>query len=38
MELDECFLALMDAETGELLHSQPITQIRVWGVGRDNGR
>ncbi|XP_035290104.1 amyloid-beta A4 precursor protein-binding family B member 1-like isoform X3 [Anguilla anguilla] len=31
-------LKLMDPLDQNLLHSQPIVSIRVWGVGRDNGR
>lgn len=38
MELDDRDLRLLDPDSGALLHSQPIHQIRVWGVGRDNGR
>ncbi|XP_036392562.1 amyloid-beta A4 precursor protein-binding family B member 1-like isoform X2 [Megalops cyprinoides] len=31
-------LKLIDPLGQTLLHSQPIANIRVWGVGRDNGR
>ncbi|KAJ8280157.1 hypothetical protein GJAV_G00051220 [Gymnothorax javanicus] len=31
-------LSLIDPLGQNLLHSQPIVNIRVWGVGRDNGR
>ncbi|XP_064414120.1 amyloid beta precursor protein binding family B member 1 isoform X2 [Latimeria chalumnae] len=31
-------LNLIDPLGQSLLHSQPIVSIRVWGVGRDNGR
>ncbi|KAJ8266721.1 hypothetical protein GJAV_G00133960 [Gymnothorax javanicus] len=31
-------LKLIDPLDQNLLHSQPIVSIRVWGVGRDNGR
>ncbi|XP_018586227.1 amyloid-beta A4 precursor protein-binding family B member 1 isoform X2 [Scleropages formosus] len=31
-------LNLIDPLDQTLLHSQPIVSIRVWGVGRDNGR
>ncbi|KAL2094462.1 hypothetical protein ACEWY4_009181 [Coilia grayii] len=31
-------LKLIDPLSQTLLHSQPIISIRVWGVGRDNGR
>uniref|UniRef100_A0A5S6QJR0 PID domain-containing protein n=1 Tax=Trichuris muris TaxID=70415 RepID=A0A5S6QJR0_TRIMR len=38
MELDDHDLRLCDPDTGAVLHVQPIHLIRVWGVGRDNGR
>jgi hypothetical protein len=38
MELDDADLRLIDPDTQAVLHQQPIHQIRVWGVGRDNGR
>lgn len=38
MELDDHDLRLIDPDSGTMLHTQPIHQIRVWGVGRDNGR
>ena len=31
-------LNLIDPLGQTVLHSQPIVSIRVWGVGRDNGR
>ncbi|XP_051539505.1 amyloid beta precursor protein binding family B member 1 isoform X1 [Myxocyprinus asiaticus] len=31
-------LSLIEPHDGTLLHSQPIVSIRVWGVGRDDGR
>lgn len=38
MELDDRDLRLIDPDSNAVLHTQPIHQIRVWGVGRDNGR
>ncbi|XP_003371106.1 phosphotyrosine interaction domain protein, partial [Trichinella spiralis] len=38
MELDDHDLRLCDPDSDTVLHVQPIHQIRVWGVGRDNGR
>ena len=38
MELDEGNLKLVDPETRTVVNAQPIHTIRVWGVGRDNGR
>lgn len=38
LELDEGSLKLIDPGSGATLNSQPIHAIRVWGVGRDNGR
>ena len=38
MELDEGNLKLVDPETRAVVNAQPIHTIRVWGVGRDNGR
>lgn len=38
MDLDEGSLKLIDTENFAVLNSQPIHTIRVWGVGRDNGR
>ncbi|GBP84675.1 Protein Fe65 homolog [Eumeta japonica] len=38
MDLDEGALKLIDPESLTTLHTQPIHTIRVWGVGRDNGR
>uniref|UniRef100_A0A1I7Z1R3 WW domain-containing protein n=1 Tax=Steinernema glaseri TaxID=37863 RepID=A0A1I7Z1R3_9BILA len=38
MELDDQDLTLLDPDTMNVVHSEKIQQIRVWGVGRDNGR
>lgn len=38
MDLDDGALKLIDPESLTTLHTQPIHTIRVWGVGRDNGR
>lgn len=38
MELDDNELALIDPDTMNVIHSERIQSIRVWGVGRDNGR
>lgn len=38
MELDGSDLILIDPDTMTVVHSERIQQIRVWGVGRDNGR
>lgn len=38
MELDDNELRLIDPDTMNVVHSEKIQQIRVWGVGRDNGR
>ncbi|XP_064610225.1 protein Fe65 homolog isoform X6 [Liolophura sinensis] len=38
MDLDTSSLRLVDPQDCTLLNSQPIHSIRVWGVGRDNGR
>lgn len=38
MDLDHTSLRLVDPVDGVTLNSQPIHSIRVWGVGRDNGR
>ncbi|ETN82409.1 phosphotyrosine interaction domain protein [Necator americanus] len=38
MELDDNELTLIDPDTMTVVHSEKIHQIRVWGVGRDNGR
>ncbi|TKR67682.1 hypothetical protein L596_023796 [Steinernema carpocapsae] len=37
MELDDQDLTLIDPDTMNVVHSEKIHQIRVWGVGRDNG-
>ncbi|XP_076848612.1 amyloid beta precursor protein binding family B member 2 [Brachyhypopomus gauderio] len=36
--LENSLLNLVDPMDRSVLHSQPIASIRVWGVGRDNGR
>ncbi|XP_006169269.1 amyloid-beta A4 precursor protein-binding family B member 2 isoform X2 [Tupaia chinensis] len=36
--LENDTLSLVDPMDHSVLHSQPIVSIRVWGVGRDNGR
>ncbi|XP_018591411.1 amyloid-beta A4 precursor protein-binding family B member 2 isoform X3 [Scleropages formosus] len=36
--LENNMLNLVDPMDRTVLHSQPIASIRVWGVGRDNGR
>ncbi|XP_057186648.1 amyloid beta precursor protein binding family B member 2 isoform X1 [Triplophysa rosa] len=36
--LENNMLNLIDPMDRSVLHSQPIASIRVWGVGRDNGR
>ena len=38
LELNEGSLKLIDPCTSVVLNAQPIHSIRVWGVGRDNGR
>ena len=38
MDLDDENLSLTDPQDMTLLNMQPISSIRVWGVGRDNGR
>lgn len=38
LELDEARLRLLRPQDGAPLHVQPLHAIRVWGVGRDNGR
>lgn len=38
MVLENNTMNLIDPLGQTLLHSQPIGSIRVWGVGRDNGR
>ncbi|KAH9490182.1 Protein Fe65 [Bulinus truncatus] len=38
MDLDHTSLRLVDPVDGVVLNSQPIHSIRVWGVGRENGR
>uniref|UniRef100_A0A8C4N8W2 Amyloid beta (A4) precursor protein-binding, family B, member 2b n=1 Tax=Eptatretus burgeri TaxID=7764 RepID=A0A8C4N8W2_EPTBU len=36
--LENNLLSLVDPMDRSVLHAQPIASIRVWGVGRDNGR
>ncbi|XP_041799720.1 amyloid-beta A4 precursor protein-binding family B member 2 isoform X2 [Chelmon rostratus] len=36
--LQDRMLTLVDPDDRSLLHSQPISNIRVWGVGRDHDR
>lgn len=38
LQLDPAQLCLLRPHDGGLLHRQPLHAIRVWGVGRDNGR
>lgn len=38
MVLENDTMNLIDPLGQNLLHTQPIGSIRVWGVGRDNGR
>lgn len=38
MVLENDTMKLIDPLGQNLLHAQPIGSIRVWGVGRDNGR
>uniref|UniRef100_A0AC34QHS4 Uncharacterized protein n=1 Tax=Panagrolaimus sp. JU765 TaxID=591449 RepID=A0AC34QHS4_9BILA len=38
MEIDENELTLIDPDSMAVVHAEKIQQIRVWGVGRDNGR
>ena len=38
MDLDHDNLSLIDPQDMSLLHMECIQSIRVWGVGRDNGR
>ncbi|XP_067374450.1 amyloid beta precursor protein binding family B member 2 isoform X3 [Channa argus] len=38
MVLQDRMLTLVDPDDRSLLHSQPISSIRVWGVGRDHDR
>jgi len=38
MDLDSRNLTLIDPQDFSVLNIQPIHSIRVWGVGRDNGR
>jgi len=38
LELDEENVMLIDPQDLSVLNVQPIQSIRVWGVGRNNGR
>ncbi len=38
MDLDSQHLTLIDPQDLSVLNVQAIQSIRVWGVGRDNGR
>ena len=38
MVLENEHMNLIDPMSQTRLHTQPIVSIRVWGVGRDNGR
>jgi hypothetical protein len=38
MDLQDNYLILTDPIDDKILNKQCITSIRVWGVGRDNGR
>jgi len=38
LELDEENVTLIDPQDLSVLNVQPIHSIRVWGVGRNNGR
>lgn len=38
MDLEDNYLILVDTNNDTVLNKQSITSIRVWGVGRDNGR
>ena len=38
MHLDDQYLTLVDPQDMTVLNKQMIQSIRVWGVGRDNGR
>ncbi len=38
LDLEDSYLILTDPKDDNVLNKQPITSIRVWGVGRDNGR
>lgn len=38
MDLQDGLLRLVETESLTVLNTQPIHTIRVWGVGRDNGR
>ncbi|OZC06940.1 phosphotyrosine interaction domain protein [Onchocerca flexuosa] len=38
MQLDDSDLTLIDPDTMSVVHTERMQHIRVWGVGRDNGR
>lgn len=38
LELDEENVTLLDPQDLSILNVQPIQSIRIWGVGRNNGR
>ena len=38
LELDDENVTLIDPQDLSVLNVQPIQSIRVWGVGRNNGR
>ncbi|MCP9257180.1 Amyloid beta A4 protein-binding family B member 2 [Dirofilaria immitis] len=38
MQLDDSDLTLIDPDTMAVIHTERMQHIRVWGVGRDNGR
>jgi amyloid beta (A4) precursor protein-binding family B protein 2 (Fe65-like) len=38
MDIEDEYLLLVDPIENKVLNKQAITSIRVWGVGRDNGR
>jgi len=38
LDLEESNLILVDSSNGQILNKQSVTSIRIWGVGRDNGR
>ena len=38
MDIEDDYLVLVDPIKNKILNRQSITSIRVWGVGRDNGR
>lgn len=38
MDIEDDYLVMVDPIENKVLNKQAITSIRVWGVGRDNGR